>query len=231
MESLLSSLSSFQDLTSTFSVLDIVISLLLSFVLTAYLGRIYKITHRGTSYTQSYVQTLVLMSMIVSVVMLIVGSNIARAFSLVGALSIIRFRNAVKETRDVGFIFLAMAIGMAMGTKFYLLWIIATWIITLVIVLMNRFDRYSRTNVSQILKIQIDPNISFEKLFDNIFLSYTSEVNLVSIDSVRSGALTELVYNVTLKKNADKQSFLHAIKEHNNNLKVTLVTGYNTTDL
>ena len=99
------------------------------------------------------------------------------------------------------------------------------------IVIMNRFDRYSRTNVSQILKIQIDPNISFEKLFDDIFLSYTSEVNLVSIDSVRSGALTELVYNVTLKKNADKQKFLYAIKEHNNNLKVTLVTGYNTTDL
>ena len=49
--------------------------------------------------------------------MLIIGSNIARAFALVGALSIIRFRNAMKETRDVGFIFLIMAIGMAVGTE------------------------------------------------------------------------------------------------------------------
>jgi len=53
------------------------------------------------------------MSMVTGLIMLIIGSNIARAFSLVGALSVIRFRNAVKETRDIGFMFLAMAIGMA----------------------------------------------------------------------------------------------------------------------
>ena len=114
-----------QDLTSEFSVLDIVLVLVLSFIFSAYIGWIYKNTHRGTSYTQSFVFTLVMNGIIVALVMLIVGSNIARAFSLVGALSIIRFRNAVKETRDVGFIFLTMAIGMAVGTRFYLLAAIA----------------------------------------------------------------------------------------------------------
>ena len=122
-------LFNFQDLTGTFSVIDVVLSLVLSFALTALIGWVYKTTHRGTSYTQSYVHTLVLMGMVTSIIMLIVGSNIARAFSLVGALSIIRFRNAVKETRDVGFIFFAMAIGMATGTKFYLLAVIAAAII------------------------------------------------------------------------------------------------------
>lgn len=63
--------------------MDITIAILLSFVLTAFIGWVYKKTHRGTSYTQSYVQTLVIMAVIVSVIMMIVGSNIARAFSLV----------------------------------------------------------------------------------------------------------------------------------------------------
>ena len=94
---------------------------MLSFVLCAVVGFVYRVTHRGISYSQTYVQTLVFMGMVVSLVMLVVGSNIARAFALVGALSIIRFRNAIKETRDVGFIFLAMAIGMATGTRFYIL--------------------------------------------------------------------------------------------------------------
>jgi hypothetical protein len=94
-----------QDLTSEFSILDVVIVLALSFALSAFIGWIYKITHRGTSYTQSFVFTLVLNGMVVALVMMVIGSNIARAFSLVGALSIIRFRNAVRETRDVGFIF------------------------------------------------------------------------------------------------------------------------------
>ena len=227
LETFFESLTSVQDLTWTFSVQDIIVGLLLSFVLTAFIGRIYKITHRGTSYTQSFVQTLVLMGLIVTIIMLIVGSNIARAFSLVGALSIIRFRNAVKETRDVGFIFLAMA----MGTRFYLLGIIATVVISLIILLMNRMNRYARENTNQILKIQIAPEIDFDHLFDKAFLKYTESSELISIDSIRAGALTELIYNVSLKKNCNKQKFIEEIKDKTNNLKVTLVTWYNTTDL
>jgi len=221
----------FQDLTGTFSVTDVVLSLLLSFVLTAFIGWVYQTTHKGTSYTQSYVHTLVLMGMVVSIIMLIVGSNIARAFSLVGALSIIRFRNAVKETRDVGFVFFAMAIGMATGTKFYLLAIIAAVIISLAILLMNRFDWYAREATSQILKIQLSNDTDFETLFDDLFVKHTSAADLISVDSVRSGMLTELVYSVVLKKPASAQAFLSDVKRRNDNLKVTLITGYNATDL
>lgn len=231
MELFMEQLTTLQDMSSTFTVLDVVLSLLWSFLLTAYIWWIYKITHRGTSYTQSYVQTLVVMSMIVALIMLIVWSNIARAFSLVWALSIIRFRNAVKETRDVGFIFLAMAIWMAMWTKFYLLGIIATVFITIVIVIMNRFDRYSNTQLSQILKIQLTPDVEFSTLFDDLFLKYTSCSYLVSIDSVRSGALIELIYTINLKDEKLASKLIHDIKKRTNNLKVTLVTGYNTTDL
>jgi len=231
MENFIQSLTSIQDLTWTFSVMDITIAILLTFVLTAFIGRVYKKTHRGTSYTQSYVHTLVIMAVIVAVIMMIVGSNIARAFSLVGALSIIRFRNAMKETRDIGFMFMAMAIGMATGTKFYLLAIVFTVAISLIIFIMYRFDRYARKASSQILKIQLDTTTDFDHLFDNVFVKYTSLSELISVDSIRGWALTELVYNVDLKKENKKQEFLTAIKELNKNLKVTLITGYNTTDL
>src|SRR5690242_15916792 len=107
----------FKDATSAFTVTDVAVVLALSFVLSAAAATAYKATHRGTSYSQSFAQTLVLMGMITSLIMLIIGSNIARAFSLVGALSVIRFRNAVKETRDVGFMFFVMAVGMACGTR------------------------------------------------------------------------------------------------------------------
>ena len=157
----------FQDLTGEFSVLDVVLVMMLSFVLSAFIGWIYKITHRGTSYTQSFVFTLVLNGMVVALVMMIVGSNIARAFSLVGALSIIRFRNAVKETRDVGFIFFTMAIGMAIGTKFYLLAIVGAIVISLMIVVMTRFNWFAREMASQILRVQVPNGMPFDTLFDN----------------------------------------------------------------
>jgi len=169
--------------------------------------------------------------MVVALVMLVIGSDIARAFSLVGALSIIRFRNAVKETRDVGFIFFTMAIGMAVGTKFYLLAVAGTIFISLVIVLMTRYNWYAREMSSHILHIQIPDGVPFETLFDKTFGKYTSSSELISADSVHSGMLTELTYSVGLKKSGQVQEFLTEIGSLNGNNKVTLIAGYNGTDL
>jgi len=220
-----------QGLTSEFTVLDVVLVLVLSFLLSALIGWIYKITHRGTSYTQSFVFTLVLNGMIVALVMLIVGSDIARAFSLVGALSIIRFRNALKETRDVGFIFFTMAIGMAIGTRFYLLGVIAAFAISLVILLMTRFNWYAREMSSQILRIQIPDGVPFDTTFDTTFIKYTNSSELISVTSVHSGMLTELTYSIGMKKSNQIQAFIAEIKESNGGNMVSLIAGYNSTDL
>lgn len=218
------------DLTSTFSVLDIVVSLLLSFALCSAIGWLYQATHRGASYTQSFVQTLVLNGMVVAVVMLIIGSNIARAFALVGSLSLIRFRNAVKETRDVGFIFFTMAIGMAVGTQFYLLAVITTVVIGLIILIMARFNWYARGSVSQILQVEVPQDVDFG-LFDRLFVQYTGSSELISVDSIQGGTLTELTYTVGLKKQSKVQEFVSAIKKLNGNNRVTLLAGYHGTDL
>ena len=228
---LLQEFTNLQDLTSSFSMLDVIIGLSLSFILTSIIGLVYMKTHKGTSYTQSYVHTLIIMAMVITIIMLIVGSNIARAFSLVWALSIVRFRNAMKETRDIGFIFLAMAIGMAMGTKFYLLWIFSTAFILSVIVVMYRFNWYAKPVTSQILKIQIENTLNFETVFDDVFAKYTLGSELMSMDSVRWWALTELVYSINMDSWVNKQEFLSQLKSINANQKVSLITGYNSTDL
>lgn len=220
-----------QDLTGGVTALDIALVMLLSFVLSAFIGWIYKITHRGSSYTQSFVFTLVINGMVVALLMLIIGSSIARAFSLVGALSIIRFRNAVKESRDVGFIFFTMAIGMAIGTKSYLLAVTVAIIISLVIVLMTRLNWFAREVSTQILRVEVPPEMPYDSLFDTLLLKYTSSSELISVDSVHNGMLTELTYSIGLKKPSQIQEFLSEIKRLNGNNKVTLITGYNTTDL
>lgn len=219
------------DLSAEFTVIDVVLVLVLSFATSAFIGWIYKISHKGTSYTQSFVFTLVMNGMIVALVMMIVGSNIARAFSLVGALSIIRFRNAVKETRDVGFIFFTMAIGMAVGTQFYSLAIIGAVVISLLILMMTRFDWYARKMSNQILRIQIPTDLSFDGVFDRAFLKYTSTSELISVDTVMNGTMTELTYSLGMKKSGLIEEFLSEIKKMNGNSRVTLIAGYNNTDL
>ena len=222
---------SFQDLSGTFSMADIAIALSLSFVLSAGIGWVYRFTHRNVSYSQSYVQTLVILGMLIALIMLVVGSNIARAFALVGALSVVRFRNAIKETRDVGFIFLVMGVGMAVGTRFYTLGVVAAIAISLIIVVMYRFNWFAANVQRQVVKVQVPPDGNYTEHIQDVLIAHTSEFELVSMESIRGGALTELMYTVRLKKGTEPGTLLAALGERTGGQRATILTGYDQTDL
>jgi uncharacterized membrane protein YhiD involved in acid resistance len=223
--------SNFQDTTDVFTVSDILYTTILSFLLALIIGWIYKINYKGVSYTQSYVHTLIMMTMVVAIIMLVIGSNIARAFSLVGALSIVRFRNAVKDTQDVGYIFFAMAIGMAVGTGFYLLATISTIIISFILWGMVNLNLFAKDVREQILKIRLPGDIRYEQLFDSVFTRYLYRSNLIAVETVQAGLLTELVYGVEFRKQVDVQRFMEELRKLNDNNKVALITGHHEVDL
>jgi len=220
-----------QDLSGTFSVGDVAISLSLAFVLSVLIGWVYRFTHRNISYSQSYVQTLVILGMLISLIMLVVGSNIARAFALVGALSVVRFRNAIKETRDVGFIFLVMGVGMAAGTRFYTLAVVAAVAICLIIVVMYRFNWFASNVQRQVVKVQIPPDGDHMNTIQDVLIRHTSEFELVSLESIRGGALNEIMYTVRLKKGHEPGELIAALSERTAGQRVTVLTGYDQTDL
>ena len=220
-----------QELSGTFSVTDVVAAMALSFILSTMIGHVYRYTHRNVSYSQSYVQTLVILGMLIALIMLVVGSNIARAFALVGALSVVRFRNAIKETRDVGFIFLVMGVGMAAGTRFYTLAIVAAVAISLVILVMYRFNWFASSIQRQVVKVQIPPDGDYTAHIQDVLIAHTSEFELVSMESIRGGALTEMMYTVRLKKGHEPGGLITALGERTGGQRVTVLTGYDQTDL
>lgn len=105
--------------TGAFQLFDLAVGLVLAALLTFAFVQSYRSTHRGATYSVAFLHSLFLLSACTTLIMIVIGSNIARAFSLVGALSIIRFRTAMKDPRDVGFVFAVLAVGMACGTGFY----------------------------------------------------------------------------------------------------------------
>ncbi|WP_067606741.1 DUF4956 domain-containing protein [Nocardiopsis listeri] len=222
----------FTDLSGTFSVMDVALALTLSFLAGLVVAWTYRTTHRNISYSQSYVHTLVILGMLISLIMLIVGSNIARAFALVGALSVVRFRNAIKETRDVGFIFLVMGIGMACGTRFYSLAIIATVVICAVILLMNRFNWFALNVQRQVVKVQVPTDgEDYGHLIDDVLIHHTDEYELISTETVRGGALLESAYTARLKKGVKPGELIERLRMINAGQKATVLTGYDQTDL
>ncbi|THV27244.1 DUF4956 domain-containing protein [Glycomyces paridis] len=224
-------LTGFNDLSAEFSVADIAISLTLSFILSCAIGVVYRRTHQNVSYSQSYVQTLIVMGLVISVIMLIVGSNVARAFALVGALSIIRFRNALKETRDVGYIFLVMGVGMACGTRFYLLAIIATVVVCLVLLIMHRFNWFHHNVQRQVVKVHVPTDEDYTGRIDDVLIRNTDEFEQVSMETIRGGALIETTYTVRLKKGRTPAGLLGELRDVTAGQQVTVLTGYDQTDL
>ena len=147
---------------------QVFIALLLALLLTLAITEVYKISKNGTSYTSSYLTTMILVSVSTAMIMMIIGSNIARAFSLVGALSIIRFRTPVKNAKDTAYIFVAMIIGMACGTGFYA-HAIAFAIVISIILLVFHLTSYGRDDdVRMLVQVELGENSDEKELNTHI---------------------------------------------------------------
>ena len=231
MDELIKEMERFGDLTGTFTVLDVAVVFGLAFGLSLAVGWVYRSTHKGVSYSQSFVQTLVILGVVVAFIMLIIGSNIARAFTLVGALSIIRFRNAIKETRDVGFVFMIMAVGMACGTRFYLLAVFMTVFLSAAIMVMFRMNFFAKEIRERILMVRLPSKSDLKEVFADLFRKSLDEYALISVETAREPELQEAVYSVVMRRKVDPAVFLEEIRVLNGGNKVSLVLGQQEIDL
>ena len=178
---------------------DLIIILFWSIILSWIVAVTYRGTHRGVSYSQNFTQTLVLLGLVVSVVMLIVGTDIARAFTLVGALSIVRFRNALKETRDIGFIFFTMVVGMGVGTRFYLLTIVVTLVGCSMMYFMT-VTKFGEKGLTQdILELDFPVSQDYIQILSPIFVKYMKYYSMLGIDSIDNNT-NRISFVVTFKK-------------------------------
>ncbi len=114
-----------EEFTGTIATGDLFLSLLTAFVAAIFITIIYKKTYTGVSYTKSFVLSLILLAMVTSLVIRTINSNLALSLGMVGALSIVRFRTAVKDPVDTVFMFWAIAAGIMSGAGLYIITIIA----------------------------------------------------------------------------------------------------------
>lgn len=195
----------FYNLTRTeFSSAIIIFNILLSFALQLVILWVYKKTHKGLSYSQSFLFTLVIIGVLGSVIMMVVQNNLIGAFALLGAFSLIRFRTIVKETRDVAFVFFALAIGVAVGTNNYSIAIIATVMLSGIILAMAKYS-LGITNgsnaIGYVLTIATPNEINIEKLKD-VLSSHTETRELLHA-KYREGRGGHYAFSINVKDEND----------------------------
>lgn len=194
-------------------------------VLMVIIGFVYQRTHRGTLYTQDFVHALIVMGVVVTAVIMGIGQSPVAAFGIFAAFSIIRFRRALPQTRDVGFIFLAMAIGVACGAHQYALAVMTTAITSAVAVLLAGLNLFAPVRPSHMLRLRVTPDVDFEAAFAEIFQRFLDRTQLISVESVQAGMLTELNYAVRLRADARPHDLVLALQQANGNNRVILTTA------
>lgn len=198
--------------TTVYSPTEIVVNLLLSFFFGLIISLVYKKTHKGLSYSQSFMITNVFVSVIVCMVIMIIGNNLARAFALVGALSIIRFRTVVKDTKDTAYIFWSLASGMATGTGSYFLAVAGNIILSLI-----AFTLF-KTNYGSIIKsefiLQFRIQTEDKKISDNynaILSKFTKTQTLLSSESSDDNNSIKVSIDIVMKEDLNQNDLLKEI--------------------
>lgn len=189
----------------------VLINLLLAMVLGIIVAKVYKHTHKGISYSASYAYSIVLITMIVAFVMMVIGGNVARAFTLLGAFTLIRFRTAVKDPKDTAFIFLALVVGLAVGASDYALAIAGTLVTAIVAVVLDALNFGSLVKLEQVLYLTISPKTINQKDLEAILHSELKEMSIINLNYSDSNKLLQYSYNIQLRKKDQQADVMEKI--------------------
>ncbi|KGK91171.1 cell division protein FtsZ [Desulfosporosinus sp. HMP52] len=217
LETLLSS-SAGDSLTLTNSLAVLCSALLLGL----FTSLVYIHTHKKQGYSAGFTVTMIMLPAIISIIILLIGNNVARAFSLAGAFSLIRFRSAPGEPKDIAYVLFTLAIGLACGMGYIVYAAMFAFILCAVMIILYYTDFANPKANAMQLKIVVPENLNFQGLFDDILNQYTDSWTMNRVKTKDFGTLFEVVYNINLKQGINQKSFLDELRCRNGNLNIAL---------
>ncbi len=196
----------------------------LSLTVGLYVALVYRLSTPAGSYSVSIQHSLLYLAMIVALVMLVISNQLARAFTLVGALAVIRFRTPVKSAKDASFIFLSLAGGMGVGVGMYGETLLGVGLIGLFMIAI-RFSRIGMQSKGETLVKFSVPTADGEdvRYHEPVFEKYVREYRLINARSVRDGERLEMTFLIKPRRSADLMAFSRALSSHPSIDKATVI--------
>ena len=224
-------LSDLTDISHIYHPSEILINLVLSFILGVLISLIYKKTHKGLSYSQSFMVTNIFVAVIVCMVIMIIGNSLARAFALVGALSIIRFRTVVKDTKDTAYIFWSLAAGMAAGTGSYFLAIAGSIILSGIALILFYTNFGSIIKSEFIVQFRINSNDSnITSQYNRLISDFTKSHTLLSSESSGDGQTIKVSFDVVMKEEMKQNELISKISKIGGVSEVVIIAAKSDVD-
>lgn len=219
-------------LTSTtgesFTLINALKVITISIILGLVISMVYMKTNKKSHYNAGFSTTLIMLPVIISIIILLVGNNVARAFSLAGAFSIIRFRSAPGEPKDIAYVFFTLAIGLTCGMGYISYAVIFTVILSAVMIVLDITEFTESKNKTMQLKITVPEDLNYEGVFEEVLDNYTDSYDIERVRTRDFGSLFELSYLIDLKSDVNQKSFIDELRCRNGNLNITLTLSSST---
>lgn len=183
--------------TGSLTTNQIITNLLVATVIAVCIYISYFLSHTGTIYSKKFNVSLVMLTILTAMVMTVIGNNVALSLGMVGALSIVRFRTAIKDSRDTAYIFWTIIVGICCGVGDYFVASIGTSIVFVIMLIFGRIK-----NDNRILLIVRGPRNEDKKIEGTIFEYFNHKANLKVKNTTESSI--EYIYELT-KKTYNKQ--------------------------
>ena len=208
-----------ESLVAGVSTIDFLLCCAASIVLGAAVAAIYMFRH---TYSKNFVVTLALLPLIVQMVITLVNGNLGAGIAVMGVFNLVRFRSIPGSAKDIGNVFLAMAIGLATGMGFIALAVLFTVSVGIVNVVYVLSPFGKQKAPEKTLKITIPEDLEYDGVFDDVLARYTDEHELVEVQTTNMGSLFLLEYAVRMKAPGIEKRMIDEVRCLNGNLKVVL---------
>ena len=192
---------------------EIVMHILLSAIISIMIYISYWYTHTGTNYSKKFNVSLVTLTILTGTVMTVIGNNIALSLGMVGALSIVRFRTAIKDSRDTTYIFWAIIVGICCGVGDYTVASIGSLVVFVVLLLLGRVRNDNRFLL--IIKAKNEHNLEIEKTVSQYF-SNKAVLKVKNTTKEQLEYIYELTRNVYDKAHYNEKSIMDSLYELSN---------------
>ena len=192
---------------------------LASIVLGLACALIYMYKH---DYSKNFVVTLALMPVIVQMVITLVNGNLGAGVAVMGVFNLVRFRSIAGTAKDIGSVFLAMAIGLATGMGYIGVAAILTVVVGIFNVIYVTTPFGTPREPGKTLKITVPEDLEFEGAFDEVLANYTSSYELQGVSTTNMGSLYQIEYKVRMKADGLEKRMIDELRCLNGNLRIAL---------
>lgn len=189
-----------------------VAAIFLSLLLALMICWVYQRTYKGLQYSRSFVFSLALLPCITSIVVMVIGGSLVRAFAAVGALSLIRFRTAIKDTVDLAYVFLAITVGVCVGSGNFIVGVTGTVALLGIIWVLSRIGFGSYYRYDYILRLLVNTENGAETRHQSVLNRYAKKAVLLNMHTGTNNGVVELIYNLKLNQETQNQLLLKELK-------------------